>query len=308
MGNSGIDGAIALRDAIRAGWVMGPRIVAATRALSPVGGQFDAMQSGVAKAIVEQEYVQISGPAEARRAVREAVYAGADLIKVIVDAGPMDPDPEWNRALIEKRPILDDEIHHTGLRVLDEDEMHSIVETAHNAGVRVAAHAITNEAIEVAAKSGVDSIEHAYTVSDDNLRLIHDKGIYLVATDFPNTPREAERLRRAVKFGVKIAAGSDRYGTDLGKMTRGEDSLGIVTAYQESGLSPLEIIRTATTNAADLLGWKDIGSIETGHYADLIAVTGDPLRDISNLLHVDFVMKGGVVIKSNIAGVKAGNQ
>jgi imidazolonepropionase-like amidohydrolase len=298
LGNSGVNGDVALRDAIRAGWVAGPRIVAATRALSPSGGQFDAIASEVSGPIVRQEYIEISGPEAARRAVREALFAGADVIKVIVDAGSMEVDPADENAIIEHRAIVD-EIRHTGLRVLDDDEMSAIVEEAHHVGVRVAAHAITSPAIRVAARAGVDSIEHAYHASDEDLRIMHDRGIYLVPTDFTNTPREADRLRRAIKAGVKIAAGSDRYGTDLARTTRGEDSLGMLLAYKESGMSALEVIRTATVNAADLLGWPDrIGSIEPGYFADIIAVKKDPLQDISELLHVAFVMKGGVVAKS----------
>jgi imidazolonepropionase-like amidohydrolase len=306
LGNSGIGGDVALRDAIRVGWVAGPRIVAATRAIAPAGGQFDAMQSEVARAIVEQEYVAINGPGEARGAVREALFAGADVIKVIVDAGSMEVDPQEQAAIIDRRSIID-EVRHTGLRVLDEDEIRAIVEEAHRVGVRVAAHAITNTAISAAAAAGVDSIEHAYQVSDENLRLMHDKGIYLVPTDFPDTPREADRLRRAIKLGVKIAAGSDRYGTDLTRMTRGQDTLGVLLAYQQSGMSPLEVIRTATIDAAGLLGWPDrVGSIEPGRYADIIAVIGDPLKDVSELLHVDFVMKGGVVFKDKIGSPASG--
>jgi imidazolonepropionase-like amidohydrolase len=300
LGNSGAGGDVALRDGIRVGWVAGPRIIAATRAIAPAGGQFDAMASDVRGAIVQQEYVAISGPEEARRAVREALYAGADVIKVIVDAGSMEPDPHEQEAIIDRRSIID-EVRHTGLRVLAEDEMHAIVEEAHRVGVRVAAHAITNIAISVAAGAGVDSIEHAYHANDENLRLMHDKGIYLVPTDFPDTPREQDRLMRALKLGVRIAAGSDRYGTDLSRMTRGQDSLGILKAYQQSGMGALEILRAATVNAADLLGWAErVGSIEPGRYADLIAVNGDPLKDITELQHVDFVMKGGIVFKNNI--------
>jgi len=278
--------------------VTGPRIVASTRALAPIGGQFDSMPMPIAGALVEEEYVPVSSPEQARGAVRQALYSGADLIKVIVDAGSMEPNGEEQRALVEKRTITD-EIRHTGLRVLGEAEMRAIVEEAHRLGVRVAAHAITNLAIHAAVEAGVDSIEHAYHASDDDLRRMRDKGIYLVPTDFPDNASEADRLQRAIKLGVKIAAGSDRYSVDRTGKSRGESCLTTLVAYQQSGMSPLEVIRTATTNAADLLGWKDIGLVEPQRYADLVAVAGDPLTDVSALLHVRFVMKGGAIIKDS---------
>jgi imidazolonepropionase-like amidohydrolase len=297
LGNSGVNGDVALRDAIRSGWVRGPRIVAATRALAPAGGQFDAMFADVAKTIVDQEYVPISGPDEARRAVREALFHGADVIKVIVDAGAMEIDDAAQQANIDGRRVIEED-RHTGLRVLDEDEVTAVVTEAHRVGVKVAAHAITDLAVRTAARSGVDSIEHAYQASDESLRLMHDKGIYLVPTDFPSSQREADRLRRAVTIGVKIAAASDRYNARSGR-TRGEDSVEMLLAYQESGMSPLDIIRAATIAAADLLGWQDhVGSLAPGHYADLIAVADDPLTDVTCLLHVPFVMLGGSVVKN----------
>ena len=232
LGNSGVNGDVALRDAINAGWVTGPRIIASTRAISAAGGQFGKVSDATQK-IIEQEYVVISGVEEARRAVRQAFYDGADCIKVIVNA----------RAVISL------------------DEMKVIVEEAHRVGRKVAAHAIGNQATRIAAEAGVDSIEHAYTIPDDALKMMAEKKIFLVPTDYPAesysllgpialTPEQKkqedaqnkafansnrERLTRAIKAGVRIAAGSDEY-------------------Y---------------------------------------------LKDITELEHVKFVMKGGVVIKDN---------
>lgn len=297
LGNSGVNGDVALRDAIRSGWVTGPRVVAATRALSAAGGQFGNLSADTQK-LIEQEYVPISGVEEARRAVRQAFYNGADLIKVIVNTGP---------------------------RVVSLEEMKVIVEEAHRVGRKVSAHAIGDQATRIAAEAGVDSIEHAYTVPDDVLKMMAEKKIYLVPTDFPAeyylgpnlSPEERQRqleaikgftsgsrsrLSRATKAGVRIAAGSDSYYAKAG-MTRGQTSLLMFRAYAEAGMSPLEIIRAATINASDLLAGERslFGSIEKGKFADLIAVEGDPLKDITELEHVRFVMKGGKVVKDELS-------
>lgn len=301
LGNSGLNGDVALRDAIRSGWVIGPRGFASTRALSAAGGQFGGVSAETQK-IIEQEYVVISNVEEARRAVRQAFYDGADLIKVIVNTGP---------------------------RIVSLEEMKAIVEEAHRVNRKVSAHAIGNTATRIAAEAGVDSIEHAYTVPDDVLKMMAQKKIYLVPTDGPletyvdifvkpgnPSPEQLkqategirgfiqgsrDRLRRAVKMGVPIAAGSDMYYQLPGK-TRGTASLMMFRAYSESGMTPLEIIRSATINAADLLAGDRalFGSLEVGKFADIIAVEGDPLKDITVLEHVRFVMKGGRVIKNEM--------
>jgi imidazolonepropionase-like amidohydrolase len=295
LGNSGWNGDVALRDAINAGWVVGPRIVASTRALAAAGGQFGGL-APEAQSLIQQEYVVISGVEEARKAVRQAFYDGADVIKVIVDTGP---------------------------RIVSLDEMRVIVEEAKRVGKRVAAHAIGDLPTRIAAEAGVNSIEHAYVVPDDVLKMMAEKGIYLVATDYPADAyvdafgdgrgdratalvrargfESASRLRlqRAVKAGVKLAFGSDEY-YQFPKRTRGQASLLTLEAYQADGLSPLEVIRTATVNAADLLGLSfRIGTIEQGKFADLIAIDGDPLKDVRELAKVRFVMKGGQVIRND---------
>jgi imidazolonepropionase-like amidohydrolase len=302
LGNSGWNGDVALRDAINAGWVVGPRINASTRALSAAGGQFGDV-SAEAQKIIEQEYAVISGVEEARRAVRQAFYDGADCIKVIVNTGP---------------------------RVVSLDEMKVIVEEAHRVDRKVAAHAIGDQATRIAAEAGVDSIEHAYIVPDDVLKMMAEKKIFLVPTDYPAefylnlgpttlTPERKkqqetvikfftggsrQRLARAIKAGVRIAAGSDEYYQVPGK-TRGQATLLMFRAYAESGMTPLEIIRATTINAAELLGWQQqVGSIEPGYFADLIAVDGDPLKDSTELERVKLVMKGGTLIKEDKASTK----
>lgn len=296
LGNSGLNGDVALRDAINNGWVVGPRIIASTRALSAAGGQFGGVQAETQK-IIDQEYVIISGVEEARRAVRQAFYDGADCIKIIVDTGP---------------------------RVVSLEEMKVIVEEAHRVRRKVAAHAVSDQAIRSATEAGVDSIEHGYGASDEALKLMAEKKVFLVPTDGTlddymaifgarkmSTEEEAQqrknmeaglkqlqsRVARAVKAGVRISAGSDMYYAMPGK-TRGQASLTMLGAYAQSGMTPIEIIRATTVNAAELLGWQTrIGSIEAGKLADIIATDGDPLKDILELQKVKFVMKGGKVIK-----------
>jgi imidazolonepropionase-like amidohydrolase len=299
VGNSGVNGDVALRRAIDRGWVPGPRMVTSTRALAAQGGQFGSL-TPEAQRLIEDEYVTIRGPESARQAVRQALYDGAGCIKVIVNGSPAN---------------------------VTQDEMNAIVDEAHTASVKVAAHAIGDKATRIAAEAGVDSIEHAYVVSDDVLKMMAKKHIFLVPTDgtvktfldmtfggreptesergerekeyAPFVEKEQERLMRAVKLGVPIAAGSDMYYS-MPKMTRGQASLLVYEAYAEAGMTPIEIIHAATRNAAELLGMQDrIGSLEPGKLADIIAVPGDPLKDVRALEHAKFVMKGGTVVVNN---------
>ncbi|MHB1327563.1 MAG: amidohydrolase family protein [Gemmatimonadales bacterium] len=280
LGNSGVDGATALRDAIASDWVAGPRILAAGRALSPVGGQFQRMTPEAQALIIGQEYVAVNGPEEARRAVRQSVYEGADWIKVIVNAGP---------------------------RVLTLEELRAIVDEARRAGLQVAAHATDeDQAALLAAEAGVASIEHAYTISDTVLRVMAAKGIVLVPTDASGVERYQARIQRAMRAGVRIALGSDMYYADSTR-TRGMSSAGMYGRYVASGMSPADVLRAATLNGADLIAAGDsakgrvrplaAGVIEPGRAADLIAVTGNPLEDVGVLQRVRFVMKGGKVVE-----------
>ncbi|RKH89160.1 amidohydrolase family protein [Corallococcus sp. AB045] len=294
VGNSGVNGDVALRNAIQRGWVQGPRISACTRALAPQGGQFPTLQPP-AQSLIEQEYVTISGAEEARRAVRQALMDGADCIKVIVD---------------------------NGHNLLSLEELKVIVEEAHRKKRPVATHTTTDESIRIAVQAGVDSIEHGYSLPDDVLAPMVRNRIFLVPTDGPMdmcdafdaqtgnaerkrqvkerckkaVARAQERLRRAVAAGVRIAAGSDMYLVMPG-LTRGEASVRVFISYAEAGLKPVDILRAATVNAAELLRMQDqLGSLGPNKLADLLAVEGDPLKDLRALRQVRFVMKDGQVV------------
>jgi imidazolonepropionase-like amidohydrolase len=231
----------------------------------------------------------VSGVEDARRAAREQIGHGADLIKLYAD---------W------RYPTLTVE------------EMSVVVEEAHKLHHKVAAHATTAEGIRNAITAGVDSIEHGHGADDQDLEMMKAKGVYWVPTmghsffhvDSARSPaareymqallqRARQNIPTAMKLGVKIANGFDPASAEA----HGKNAQEII-AMSKLGLPPIEAIRAASTNAADLMGWSDkIGSIEAGHYADLIAVSGDPVSDIGELDHVKFVMKGGAIVKNDFA-------
>ncbi len=296
LGNAGMNGDADLRDAFAANWFTGPRMVVATRSLAPPGGQF-GLVTPAAMALVDQEYVVVSGAAQATQAVRNAVYAGADVIKLILN---------------------------TGQRKLSLDEVRAAVDEANRLGKKVAAHAIGDDVIRIAVDAGVSSIEHAYSIPDDALRGIASKGIFLVPTDWTEEilglmyvpdflpadikaqrmrsyhDREAsrtERLRKALAAGVRVAFGSDIY-YDLPGLSRGEASLRILEGYAKAGLSPLQVLQTATLNAAELLGAADrLGTLDVGRWADVVVVDGDPTVDVSSIRRVKAVIKAGRVMR-----------
>jgi len=279
---------VALRDAIDQGLVDGPRMRVATRGIAAVGQYFPF---GISPDLAgfPTGAQMISGVEEARRAVREQIGHGADLIKVYAD---------WQTP------------------TLTIAEMQVIVEEAHKAKRKVAAHATTSEGIRNAVTAGVDSIEHGHRADRAALEQMKAIGVYLVPTlsvidamvaKAPNdwsserSKSYLESIRQSVAMaralGVRIADGSDPSAADRhGK--NGEE----LEAMTRRGLSALEAIQAATLSAADLIGWpNDIGAVEKGRFADVIAVQGDPLADISVLQHVKFVMKGGRVMKNDLA-------
>jgi imidazolonepropionase-like amidohydrolase len=279
---------VALRDAINQGLVEGPRMQVATRGIAALG-QYNPFRVSPDLPDFPTGAQMISGVEEARRAVREQIGHGADLIKVYAD---------WQYP------------------TLTVEEMSVIVEEAHKAGRKVAAHATTAEGQRNAITAGVDSIEHGHGADRQDLEMMKAKGVYWVPTmgynfyhlDNARSPeahkymedvlgRARQNIPIARELGVKIANGFDPSSAE----DHGQNAHEII-AMTKLGLPPVEAIRAATLNAADLMGWPDkVGAIEAGHYADIIGFSGDPLADIGELEHVKFVMKGGVVVRSEIA-------
>ncbi len=302
LGHSGVDGDTELRDAINAGRIPGPRILAAGRKLVARGTDYARnLNPALADAILRQEFLLLDGGADgARQAVRQNASQNVDVIKVTVDEN------------------------------LGVAELTAVVEEAHRQHLKVAAHAVETTSIQTAIDAGVDSIEHGNDATDEQLRQMRDKGIFLDLTptfydggylqlaEPTIVISPASRAQRAVsiarnrqlydqlvgrarKSGVRIATGSDMCWFYPGK-TRGEASVATFVKLHQAGMPALEVIRAVTSNAAEMLGWGDrIGTIEPGKLADLIAVSGDPVADIHELERVRLVMKGGRVIRNEFA-------
>jgi len=300
LGHSGIDGDTELRDAINAGRVPGPRILAAARKLITRGEYVQNLNPALSESILKQEFLLIDGPESARQAVRQNVLQTVDVIKVSADENLTVP------------------------------ELAAAVEEAHRNHLKLAVHAIEKAAIQTAIDSGADSIEHGNEATDEQLKQMRDKGIvldltptfydggYLKLADpviVISPAVHAERassaalskqrydqlVQRVLKSGVKFAMGSDMCWSYPGK-TRGEASAATFVNLHQAGVPALQVIRAVTSNAADMLGWADrIGTIEPGKFADLIAVVGDPVADIGELERVRFVMQGGQVVRNGLS-------
>jgi imidazolonepropionase-like amidohydrolase len=295
----GGDYTVALRNAIAEGKISGPRLWVSLEPLGPTGGHGDP-RDGVDAGLSHPGWDLgiVDSPEQARIRVREHRRRGADLIKLMPSGGIASTGDDPRQQLMTN------------------EEMRVAVETAHSLGMKVAAHVYPAEAIENAVRAGVDSIEHGSFATARTFALMKSRGTYLVPTlsvydvfyaaarDKPEllTPGTAPKelandllpkrnLPLAVKSGVKIA-----YGTDLGQ---GDHTMefGLLIA---NGMSPMQALDAATRGAADLIGASaQIGSIQAGHYADLVATSGNPLDNPSLFKQVDFVMKGGVVYRLN---------
>jgi imidazolonepropionase-like amidohydrolase len=283
---------IALMHAIDAGYIDGPRIIGAAYAIGITGGHCD--ETGWAPGVLERGPHEgvADGPDQVVEAVRYMIKHGAKVIKVCATAGVLSFDAT------------------VGAQQLSYEELRAAVEEATRHGLKVAAHAHGTQGIKAAVRAGVASIEHGSMLDDEAIALMKQKGTYLVPTAYLLTQFHFDRMpppiaakarqivplaqashRKAIRAGVKIA-----FGTDAAVYPHGENAREFAV-YVGYGMKPIEAIRTATLNAADLLGVTDRGVIAPGKLADLIAVPGNPLDDIKVLEQVSWVMKGGVVYK-----------
>ncbi len=300
LGHSGIDGDTELRDAINAGRVPGPRILASARKLITRGEYVQNLNPALAESILNQEFLLIDGPESARQAVRQNVFQNVDVIKVSAGENLTVP------------------------------ELAAVVEEAHRNHLKVAVHAIEKTAIQTAIDSGADSIEHGNEATDEQLKQMRDKGIFFDLTptaynhfllkimepsvvlspawrsahaiaDARHDQLYDQLVQRVLKSGVKFAAGTDMCWFWPGK-TCGQATITTLLNLHAAGMPSLDVIRAITTNAAEMLGWQDrVGAVEPGKFADLVAVSGDPIVDVSELERVRFVMKDGQVVRNDLA-------
>jgi imidazolonepropionase-like amidohydrolase len=287
-------GQIALRDGIRLGLIRGPRMVSAGHCISITGGHGDGDPLAPDQALARRTNLADSVDG-INTAVRYDVKYGADWIKLMATGGVMDPYSDWR------------------MQELSQEQMVRAVEVAHRAGKKVMAHAEGTDGIKAAALAGVDSIEHGTALDEEGAAVMERKGTWLIptlytfqhgveqGTSLGADPIMAEKGKAilaqqqpaftlALKHHLKIAYGVDDDPEFVSKE---------FSALVRAGMTPLGAIQAATINGAELLGWsKDSGAIEAGKYADIIAVSGDPLADITVMEKVSFVMKGGEVIKN----------
>ena len=299
--NVGADGYadVAVRDGINEGNIEGPRMLVSGPALGITGGHCDDN-------LLPFNYHHTSlgvadGPWAARAKVREVIKYGADVIKICASGG-----------VLSKGDL-------PGTPQYTLEEMQAIAEEAHKLGRKVAAHAHGTQSIKDAIRAGIDSIEHSSLIDDEGIALAKQHGTFLVfdiynddyilqegakAGMLPESIEkekkigrlQRENFRHAFQSGAKMA-----FGTDSGVYPHGDNARQFGKMI-EWGMKPLDAIQAATVNAADLLGWADkIGTLETGHYADLVAVSGDPLSDVRALESVKFVMKGGAVVRNDLS-------
>ncbi|HXK22852.1 MAG TPA: amidohydrolase family protein [Myxococcota bacterium] len=287
---------VALQRAIDQGWHEGPRIVPAGHAITPYGGHLDpTVFQRLAPGIMPLSIAEgiANGVGEVRACVRYQIRHGAKVIKISASGGVMS--------------------HSTapGSQQYSDEEFAAITDEAHRAGIRVAAHAVGDSAIQACIRAGVDCIEHGFLASDESIQMMVDHGTFLVSTTYLTDamaieraapelqkkaaevfPRAKAMLPKAIAAGVKIAC-----GTDAPAIPHGQNARELI-ALVDRGMKPVQALRAATVTSAELIERDtELGRLERGFLADVIAVPGDPLQDISKTLDVRFVMKDGRVYK-----------
>lgn len=300
--------AVDLRNVINSGLIPGPRVVASGPPISITGGHGD--MNGFAPAVsnymypAEKDFQIADGPDEVRRVVREQVKYGVDVIKILATGGVLSAGDK------------------PGAEQFSYEELKVAADEAHRAGRKIAAHAHGTQGIKDAVRAGIDSIEHGSLIDDEGIQLMKEHGTYLDADIYNDDyilqeapkfglPQEMvdkeksvgrlqrENFAKAVKAGVKIS-----FGTDAGVYPHGDNAKQFHYMVK-FGMTPAGAIRAATSSAADLIDRsKDVGTLEAGKYADLIAVTSNPLDKVETLEHVRFVMKGGKVYKDEMGAEK----
>jgi imidazolonepropionase-like amidohydrolase len=277
-----------VRRAIQAGMFDGPTILTAGKIIAPFGGQSTSIPPEQGP-FWRYEYIDADTPEEVRKAVRQNIYYGVDVIKLVADNSP----------------------YHYSV-----EEIKAAVDEAHHAGRAVAVHVYGGEAAQNVIEGGVDSVEHGFFLTDEQLQRMKQKGIFLVGTDIPRAqldvlgtsggifpepavlaPKIIDRLRRAYRIGVKMAFGTDTT-IDVPNKTRADLMLDYLPVWREAGIPPQDILKCMTTNPAELLRVnQQRGALTPGLAADIIAMPSNPLENIESLRKVNFVMKDGRIIR-----------
>jgi len=278
-----------LKKALHEGWFDGPTLECAGKIIGPFGGQSKGIPEEMGGYWLH-EYIDADTADEIRKGIHQNIYYGADVIKLVAD---------------------NSEYYYT------EAQIRAAAEESHSAGRALAVHVYGGPAADNVIRGGADSVEHGFALTDEQLKLMKEKGTYLVGTDFPTAhlaglspssdvladankmgSQIIDRLSRANKIGVKMAFGSDTV-TGMPGRTRADMVFDYLAVWKTAGVSNADILKAMTTNCADLLRIsKERGAIAAGQYADIIAMPGDPLQEIETLRKVNFVMKNGKVVRA----------
>jgi imidazolonepropionase-like amidohydrolase len=288
VGNDGNYATEDVRRAIQAGMFDGPTILSSGKIIAPFGGQSNAIPPEQGP-FWRYEYIDADSPEEMRKAVRENIYYGVDVIKLVADNNP----------------------YH-----LSVEDVKAAVDEAHHAGRTVAVHVYGGEPADNVIEGGVDSLEHGFFLTDEQLEKMKRKGIFLVGTDTPRAqldllgtaggifpppeilaPKIIDRLRRAYRIGVKMAFGTD-IAIQVPNKTRADLALDFLASWRAAGIPAPEILKCMTSNPAELMHInRQRGSLTPGMAADIVAMPSNPMEDIESLRKINFVMKDGKVIR-----------